>query len=142
MALDRWAGRLATERSPSADGPANGAFNAEEREENGGDCRGANGVFRWINLDVRAADAPSEPSDRSEPSAFQLRRSRTRTEDGALPDPKTDLRSKHLSRGATVARRRPARALREPAARDAGSGRARGLRMARTGVADASVPGR
>ncbi len=79
------AGRLATERSPSADGPANGAFNAEEREENGGDCRGANGVLNPFNLNVSAADSASASSARSEPSAFQLRRSRTRTDDGALP---------------------------------------------------------
>jgi hypothetical protein len=87
-----------TDVSPTADDPADVAFNAEEGEVNGGDCRGANAVLTSFNLNVGAEDGASQPSGNSRPTAFQLRRSRTGTDDGALPEPPPTLLTSRSTR--------------------------------------------
>jgi hypothetical protein len=115
--------------SPTADCAADAAFNAEEGEVNGGDCRGANSVLTSFNHNVRAADGASEPSGTSQPSAFQLRRSRTRIDDGALPDRRRRCgrRVQHGGRRGLTRRERRAHWFRPQRSR--GGRRLRALRL-------------
>jgi hypothetical protein len=77
--------RIDHRRSPTADGAAEAAFNAEEGEVNGGDCLGASGVLTGFDHDVCAADGASESSGTSQASAYSLRGSYTRIDHGRSP---------------------------------------------------------